>query len=108
MKKETFTLILSYLKWKRDTTAKLIQSDLSGMPDYEEIVGHFNNEINIIQFLIDNLYDKKTIQDNPYVYPWLESAILHNYQNKGSMYSDLNDLMVYLYNKNVLKPEVLK
>ena len=108
MKKETFASILSYLKWKRDATADLIQKDLRGIPNYKEIIGHFNNEINIVQFLIDNLFDKKTIQDNPYVYPWLESSIIHNYQNRGIMYNDLNDLMIYLYDKDVLKTEVLK
>lgn len=106
MKKETFESIMSYLVWKRDATATLIQSDLSGINQYEEILGHFNNEINTIQFLIDNLFDKKAIQDNPYIYPWLESSIIHNYQNRGIMYNDLNDFMIYLYDKDILAEAV--
>ena len=40
MRKETFASILSYLEWKRDATADLIQKDLRGIPNYKEIIGH--------------------------------------------------------------------
>ena len=103
MNQEKFNSILDYLMWKRDMTSELLQSNLSSFPQYEEILGYFNNEINTVQFLISNLMDKKAIQDNPYIYPWLKSSILHNYQNRGVMYEDLNSFMIYLYGEDVLK-----
>lgn len=106
MKQKTINKLKEYFEWKRDLTLELLQlRELEYYPDYEEILGHFNNEINVLQFLIENINDKQKLQDNPYLYGWLKESIQDNIQNRGNMFRDLNNLMIHLYEESAISKE---
>lgn len=75
MIKENSSSILSYLEWQRDRTAELLKIITTDLEDYEDILSHFNRELNMCQFVIDNINDSKTLEDNPYFWPWVDDKI---------------------------------
>ena len=73
--KHTKNKMLKYLIEKRHMTVSLLGLDLTGLSDRDEIISHFNNELNMCQFVIDNIDNKKSLEDNPYFWQWIDDNI---------------------------------
>lgn len=70
--------VLEILKNKRDVYVFILQQDLSTMNDENFIRGEFNGKLNMVQFIIDNIYNLKEIDKNPYFWKWIDEEIEYN------------------------------
>jgi len=68
--------MLKYLINKRHMTVSLLRLDLTGLSDRDEIISHFNNELNMCQFIIDNIDNKQVLENNPYFWQWIDDNIV--------------------------------
>ena len=66
---------ISILVELRDRYLDIVSRDLSFLHDEEVIRSAFNNEINMIQFIIENIDKPKTIEDNPFFHVWIKDTI---------------------------------
>lgn len=74
----------------RDSYLDIVSRDLSFLDQEESIRSAFNNEINMLQFVIENIDNPKMIEDNPYFESWISDTIqLHS----SSRSSDLSTFL---------------
>lgn len=66
---------ISVLVFLRDGYLDIVSRDLSFLYNEEKIRSAFNNEINMLQFIIENINKPKTIEENPYFHAWIDDTI---------------------------------
>ena len=87
---------LKVLNKKRDMYVKALSYNSSSVSLDKDIMAAFNSEINMLQFIIENIDNPKTIEDNPYFYSWIRDTIKFHKASKSS------ELEMFLRLKNYI------
>ena len=67
---------LKFLIKKRDACIEALSYVSPGGASLEkDLLAAFNSEVNMLQFIIENIENPKTIEDNPYFYKWIRETI---------------------------------
>jgi len=66
---------LKALNKKRDMYVKALSYNSPGISLDKSLIAAFNSEINMLQFIIENIDKPKTIEDNPYFHSWIRDTI---------------------------------
>jgi hypothetical protein len=74
----------------RDGYLDIVSRDLSFLDQEESIRSAFNNEINMLQFVIENINNPKMIEDNPYFESWINETIQ---KQRSAQSSDLSTFL---------------
>ena len=66
---------LEILVSKRDMYINALTYDSPDVALSESFIAAINSEVNMLQFIIENINNPKTIEDNPYFYGWINETI---------------------------------
>jgi len=68
-------IFISHLSRTRDMIVEALAEDLTVFPNEEHVRGYFVGELNMIQFIIENIDNYDMLDDNPYFHKWLDEKI---------------------------------
>jgi len=92
-------LTIDYLEVMRDLIVKDLKDMLSASNDSEILLAAANNEINMIQFLIDNIENPYAISENPYSYSWFNDTLDYLRKENTLGYSIILNLYKAIFDK---------